>query len=161
VRDNGGILWCARAGQRKRPLDDKWTFGSPSKNDARIQLASAVQRNWQVPAEFPLCPATNSPTPIATYLGQLQEGAFAVISPLGKMRVEAVALSSDGNDIFILGEHGEDAIKPWSLSQITFEEGLFVHESQRTFFMRDSAEKEYTLTQRLAWEGGETFDDYC
>ncbi len=41
----------------------------------------------------------------------------------------------------------EDAIKPWSLMQITFESGYFVHESHGTFFAREGAEKEVTLAQ--------------
>lgn len=70
-------------------------------------------------------------------------------------------MSEDGTAIFILGSHGGDAIKPWSLAQITFEDGQYVHESCGTFFTRDGAEKEFTLIQGLSWEGGETFDDYC
>lgn len=66
-----------------------------------------------------------------------------------------------GKAIYLLGEHGGDAIKPWSISQITFEDGHFVHESQGTFFMRDGAEKAFVLAQGLSWERGETFDDYC
>ena len=61
----------------------------------------------------------------------------------------------------ILGEHGEGAIKPWSLAQVTFEDDNFVHESLGTFFTHEGADKEFTLAQGLPWEGGDTFDDYC
>lgn len=121
----------------------------------------AVQRNWQVPAEFPLCPDTSDGAPLATYFARLEKGAVAVISPWGETRVGEAAMSEVGTAIFLLGEHGEDAIKPWSLAQITFENGKFVHESRGTFFMRDGAEKEFTLAQGLTWDGGDTFDDYC
>lgn len=121
----------------------------------------AVQRNWQVPAEFPLCPEPKDEAPLATYFPCLQEGAVAVISPWGETKVGRAAMSEDGTAIFILGSHGGDAIKPWSLAQITFEDGQYVHESCGTFFTRDGAEKEFTLIQGLSWEGGETFDDYC
>ena len=70
-------------------------------------------------------------------------------------------MSADGLAIFVLGEQGEEAIKPWSLARITFEEGQFVHESCGTFFTPDGAEKEFTLIQGLIWEGGDTHDDYC
>ena len=121
----------------------------------------AVQRNWQVPAKFPLCPGTTDAAPLATYFARLEKGAVAVVSPWGNTRVGEVSMSEDGKAVFLLGEHGDDAIKPWSISQITFEDGQFVHESQGTFFMRDGAEKAFTLAQGLPWEGGDTFDDFC
>jgi hypothetical protein len=121
----------------------------------------AVQRNWQVPAEFPLCPDTKDPAPLATYFARLQKGAVAVVSPWGETKVGEVAMTDGGNAIFLLGEHGEDAIKPWSIAQITFEDDQFVHESKGTFFMRDGAEKALALAQGLPWEGGDVFDDFC
>ncbi len=30
VRDNGAICRLSRPGKKKRPLDDKWTFGNPN-----------------------------------------------------------------------------------------------------------------------------------
>ena len=44
---------------------------------------------------------------------------------------------------------------------ITYEDGLFVHESRGTFFTLEGAEKEFTLIKGLPWEGGDTFDDLC
>ncbi|NJM82293.1 MAG: hypothetical protein HC844_07205 [Tabrizicola sp.] len=70
-------------------------------------------------------------------------------------------MADGGNAIYLLGEHGDDAIKSWSLAQITFEDGQFVHESQGSFFERDGAEKAFMLAQGLPWEGGDVFDDYC
>lgn len=145
-----------------------WIFGrnepvieEPQPELVVSQTPGAVQRNWKVPAEFPLCPAIDDPTPLETYFGRLNIGAVAVVSPWGETKIGEAALSSDGKAILLLGEHRKDSIKPWSLSKITFEAGKFVHESQGTFFMRDGAEKEFTLAQGLPWEGGETFDDYC
>lgn len=145
-----------------------WIFGrgavqveEPHARLVASKTPGAVQRNWQVPAEFPLCPDTYDPVPLATYLARLQKGAVAVITPWDKTRVDEVALSEDGKAVFLLGEHGDDAIKPWSVSQITFEDGKFVHESQGTFFEHEGAKKAYSLAQGLPWEGGDTFDDYC
>ncbi|MDZ4087367.1 MAG: HNH endonuclease signature motif containing protein [Tabrizicola sp.] len=39
VRDNGAILRCTRLGQRKRPLDDTWTFGTPSASDGYMAIS--------------------------------------------------------------------------------------------------------------------------
>ncbi|MGR3565011.1 MAG: HNH endonuclease signature motif containing protein [Heliomarina sp.] len=145
-----------------------WVFGRgiPPAEEPPVQLVAsktpgAVQRNWQVPAEFPLCPDVRDATPLATYFERLTADAVAVISPFGETKVGKAAMFEDGTALYILGEHGEQAIKPWSLSQITFEDGQYVHESCGTFFTPDGAEKEFTLIQGLPWEGGDTFDDYC
>jgi hypothetical protein len=121
----------------------------------------AVQRNWKVPAEFPLCPAVTSAEPLETYLAQLEEGAIAVISPFGETKVGKSAVSRDGTALYILGNHGADTIKPWSVARVTFEHDVFVHESLGTFFTPEGAEKQFVTAQGLVWEGGETFDDYC
>ncbi len=55
----------------------------------------------------------------------------------------------------------EEAIKPWSLAQVTFDNSMLVHESRGTFFTREGAEKEFTIAQGLPWEGGDTFDNDC
>jgi len=45
VRDNGAVCRLSRSGKRKRPLDDKWTFGNPSKSRGYMTLSSeAVHR---------------------------------------------------------------------------------------------------------------------
>lgn len=92
---------------------------------------------------------------------RLEEGSVAVITPWGETKVGKAAMSTDGRAVFILGEHGDGAIKPWSLAQVTFEVGKFVHESRGTFLTPEGAEKEFTLIQGLPWEGSDTFDDYC
>ena len=145
-----------------------WVFGrgtpladEPLPDLVPSKTPDAVQRNWQVPAEFPLCPDSKDEAPLATYFAKLNEEAVAVISPWGETKVDKAAISDGGTAIFILGAHDEDSIKPWSLSRVTFENGQFVHESCGTFFTHEGAEKEFTLIQGLNWEGGETFDDYC
>ncbi len=121
----------------------------------------ALQRNWKVPALFPLCPPTSVEAPILTYFEALYVGDVAVESMFGETVIEDVVLHPDGTSILILGNLGEGATKRWSLAKITFEDGHFVHESRGTFFQRDGAEKQFTLAQGLPWEGGDSIDDYC
>lgn len=143
-----------------------WVFGrtaAPVDTPAQIVVSKtpgAVQRNWKVPAEFPLCPQTTEEGRLATYHDRLKEGAIAVISPFGNTKVGKAALAAGGTALFILGEHDKGAIKPWSLARVTFENDKFVHESLGTYFTRKGVEKEYVLAQGLTWEGGDTFDDY-
>lgn len=42
VRDNGAILRLKREGKKKRPLDDKWTFGNPDKQKGYLNFSSEV-----------------------------------------------------------------------------------------------------------------------
>ena len=165
------LAWAGADSQEKGggTLGD-WVFGrspvpaSPV-TEARPELTTsntpdAVQRNWRVPASFPLCPKSSEAAPMASYAARLELGAVAVISPWGETKVGKVATSDDGSEVYLLGDHGADAIKPWSLAIITLEGGKFVHESRRTFFTRDGAEKEFMLIQGLAWDGEDSIDDY-
>lgn len=125
------------------------------------ETPGALQRNWKIPAIFPLCPETSVNDPLGTYFARLFIGDVAVISPYGKTVISDTAMPPDGGSILLLGEHGKDSVKPWSLTQIFFEDGYFVHESHGMFFTLEGAEKEFTLAQGLAWDGDETFDDLC
>ena len=40
VRDNGAVLRHKREGARKRPLDEKWTFGKPSEQRGYMYISS-------------------------------------------------------------------------------------------------------------------------
>lgn len=136
-------------------------MGAPLPELVLSKTPGSVQRKWKVPAEFPLCPEAADATPLATYFKRLHPGATVAISPYGVTRVGKAATSLDGERLFILGEHGPDAIKRWSLTQVTFADGRFVHESQGTFFTGEGAEKNFVLAQGLPWEGGDTFDDFA
>jgi hypothetical protein len=162
------LAWAASEKPSSSGSLGDWIFGrdpAPVEKQTEQLVASktvgAVQRNWRVPAEFPLCPDATVAQPLEAYFDQLHIGAVAVISPWGETKVGDVAMVSHEKAIFLLGEHDKSAIKPWSVSKITFENDQFVHESQGTFFMRDGAEKIFTLARGLPWEGGETFDDSC
>lgn len=120
----------------------------------------AVQRNWKVPAQFPLCPAPSVANPIPTYFDGLFVGDIAVITPFGQTVISDAAMSNDRQEIFLLGDHGDEAIKRWSLMKITFEDGLFVHESRGTFFEQNGVEQEFTEAQGLVWEGGDSIENY-
>lgn len=42
VRDNGAVFRHRREGARKRPLDEKWTFGRPSEKRGYMYISSTV-----------------------------------------------------------------------------------------------------------------------
>ena len=121
----------------------------------------AVQRNWRVPAEFPLSPQSGQEGPLEAYLERLEVDAVFAVTRFGQTKVVKAALSPESTALFVLGAQGEEAVKPWSLAKVTCEDGCFVHESRGAFFTPEGAEKQFTLIQGLPWEGGDSIDDYC
>lgn len=150
-----------------RPLGE-WIFGE--RRDSAMaepnpivesKTMGAVQRNWRVPAEFPLCPIPKQSMPLERYFARLNEGTVFAISPFGQSKVVKSALAPDGNSLFVLSVQGGQAVKPWALARVTYEDDLYVHESHGTFFAHEGAEKQFALIQGMPWEGGDSIDDYC
>ena len=80
----------------------------------------------------------------------------------GDMITLAAALSEDKSKMLVMGKSAdEEAIKPWALAEVTYEDGKYVHTSIGTFFREDGAQKRFTLAQGKEWTGGDVFDDYC
>lgn len=123
--------------------------------------AGASQRRWKTPAEFPACPALAKPRDLETYASALERGRVFSRSAYNQTTVDAVAWTPDRNGLLVLGELPDGEIKPWALAMITLEDGIFVHENCGSFFMKDGADKAFTLAQGLEWTGGEVFDDFC
>jgi len=153
----GGSLgdWLYRRGQNQQEVVPEQT---PL---VKAKTPGAFQRNWKVPSEFPNCPIEAPGDALAVYAGRLQEGAVFAQNYFGASTVTSVALELTRDAILVLGDHGEDAIKQWSLARVELEDGSFVHESLGTFFSREGAEKQFCLAQGLPWDGGDSIDDYC
>ncbi len=160
---------------KKEILDDKssngklgeWIFqrnGQIFPNQETVDMISetpnAVQRNWKTPCLFPLCPQMNEEITISSYFSKLLSGVVFAQNKYNITIIEYFAISNDANTIWVMGVNSDkEAIKPWSLAQITLENGVFVHESLGSFFQKVGAEKQFTLVQGLEWTGGETFDE--
>jgi hypothetical protein len=145
-----------------------WIYGphsGPEEEQAESLVESrtpgAVQRNWRLPAEFPLSPKRGQGETLEAYFQSLKEDAVFAVSSFGQTTVVKASLGSEGAALFVLGAFGEGAVKPWSLAKVTHEAGNFVHESRGTFFALEGAEKQFELIQGLPWEGGDSIDDYC
>jgi len=122
----------------------------------------AIQRNWRVPSEFPCCPQEYDEEPILAYAIRLNAGTIFARNNFSESVVVAAAMAKDHQSLWVMCErHEEEVIKPWSLAQITFEDGLYVHTSLGTFFDKTGAEKQFFLAQGLEWTGGDSIDDYC
>ena len=123
----------------------------------------AAQKDWRVPSEFPCCPQEACKDPIASYAERLKEGTLFARNDIYESMVLQFTLMNDSQAIFVMTEscHERDAIKPWALAKITYENGLYIHTSLGSFFTKEGAEKRYTLAQGIEWTGGDSIDDYC
>lgn len=162
------LAWAESDSPSSRGTLGDWIFGPNEDREERqvealvaSRTPGAVQRNWRVPAEFPLSPQSDYAEPLKAYFDSLKADSIFAVSPFGQTAVVKAAWSTDGTALFVLGAHGEEAIKPWSLAKVTYEDGSFVHESRGTFFTPEGAEKQFTLIQGLPWAGGDSIDDYC
>ncbi len=123
---------------------------------------NAVQKNWKTPSKFPLCPSKASENPIAEYSSSLTVDKIISTNQYSSSIVVDFASSKDENTLWVMCKSSDvNAVKPFSLMQITCENSLFVHTSLGSFFKKDGAEKGFALAQGLEWAGGETFDDLC
>lgn len=78
-----------------------------------------------------------------------------------KVLVQQTALYEDKIIIKCESGDGLNAIKPWSVSTISYENGLYVHALYKNCFEEKSADKYFILLQGKEWTGGDVFDDYC
>lgn len=123
---------------------------------------NAVQRNWSVPSEFPCCPQVIKEDPLNLYVENLSIGSVLCTNQLYTSLVSKIAIKSDDNSIILLTINSDkEAMKPWALAKITFEDNVYAHESLGTFFSESGAEKRFCLAQGLEWTGVDSIDDYC
>lgn len=124
--------------------------------------SSAVQKNWKTPCEFPCCPQDITDNPIAAYITNLNAGKVFSQNQYSQSITEDFAVSKDTSVLWVMCRSSDgNAMKPYSLSEVTFENNCFVHNSLGSFFKKNGAEKQFTLAQGLEWTGGTTFDEMC
>ncbi len=123
---------------------------------------NAIQKNWKTPSEFPCCPEAIGSNPIISYCENLETETIFSQNQYSKSIIEDFAISKDKDVLWIMCRNSEeDAIKPYSLAEVSYENGIFIHNSLGSFFKKGGAEKQFTLVQGLEWTGGATFDDFA
>jgi hypothetical protein len=126
------------------------------------ETPNAVQKNWKTPCEFPSCPQESTDIPINTYATNLKIGEIFSRNKYSHSIISDFALSKDKTSLLVMCKISKDnAIKPWSLAQVTYENDLFVHTNLGSFFKKIGAEKQFTLAQGFEWTGRNSIDDYC
>ncbi len=130
--------------------------------DVAAQTPNAVQRDWKTPSEFPCCPKEDSDNPIHSYFTNLRNGEVFSKNKYSSSIVLDFATSKDSETLWVMCKSDQDnAVKPWSLAQVTFENNLFVHANLGSFFEQFEAEKRFTLEQGLEWTRGDSVDDFA
>lgn len=120
----------------------------------------AIQKGWKTPTEFPLCPSNPTKNGLQDYHQRIKEGDVFACNNFGESKVVSAALSERSGALLVMCHH-PGAIKEWSLTQVSIDDHLFIHESLGTFFHLEGAKKQFTLKCGLKWQGGDTIDDYC
>lgn len=153
---------------------DKWIFNRPaiphnstittSKEPEIIMslTTGVVQRNWRTPSEFPCQPQESVENSLVAYANNLKEGVIFSHNQYDSSLVVNSGFSEDKQSLYVMTESSKvEAIKPYALAKITYENNLFVHTSISRFFTKEGAEKQFTLAQGLEWNGEDSIDDDC
>ena len=122
----------------------------------------ALQLNWKVTSEFPLCPDNHSSSPLQDYLANLKAGEVFCRNDIYESTVFKADISDDRNTLAVITTSAH--VKGGSgyvLCTITYQDGHFIHENQHSYFEEIGAEKYFTLALGREWTGGDVFDDFC
>ena len=120
----------------------------------------AKQVHWKIPTEFPLCPNTHTKTPLQDYIANLNPTAVFCQNQYYHSEVIKAELSLDKTHIAVLTTTS-GGVTNFALTEIRYEKWFYIHESIRTFFTEEGAEKYYTLSLGKEWTGGDVLEDYC
>ncbi len=124
---------------------------------------NVVQIDWKTPSFFPLCPQVKEGLSLEGYLKKLEKGKVFCYNDLYSSLVLDSVLINNGRELLVMTMNGkgEHALKPWALTLIRLDDGVFKHQTYRTFFQKDGADKYFALLQGKEWSGGDVVDDGC
>lgn len=152
---SGGSLgeWIYNRNTQKLYIDEAPEFTTSLTPNAK-------QKDWKIPTEFPLCPKDSTNDNIESYKSNLKIGKIFSHNQYSTFLIVNYAISKDKNTLWVMCKNNDnEAVKPWSLAQVSYENEFFIHKNLGSFFKKDGAEKQFTIAQGLDWTGEETFDD--
>lgn len=140
--------------------DKQWGPEDTVEEDMPIEKQSltlnAMQVNWKVPSEFPLCPSVVSDEPLQDYLNNISEGKLFAKNAVYQSEVIKADFDKDRKAIVVMASGGMG----YALAKIEYKSNMFYHTSIRTFITDEGAEKYYTIERGYEWTGGDVFDDF-
>ncbi len=156
-----------------QPVSDgslgKWIFADSAPFSEKKEIPElvisltklAIQKNWRTPSVFPCCPKELSQNPLDDYFSNLKVGAVFSQNQFLTSIIDHIAISEDKSRLWVVCKNSDDqAIKPYTLAEVTFENETFLHTSLGSFFKVEGVLKQFTLVQDLEWTGGDSIDDY-
>lgn len=95
----------------------------------------AAQRNWRTPTEFPCTPQASGDSSLVAYAENIKAGEVFCRNEYSTSLVISSGFSEDKQSLYVMTESPkeEEAIKPYALTKVSYENGVFVHYG-RTFF---------------------------
>lgn len=118
----------------------------------------AKQLEWKTPTEFPMIPKVITSSPLKDYLSRLSKGIIYCRNRYGDSPIYDVAMAEDESHLSVVTEI--PGVTNYALSEVTFEDGAFIHKSIRTFFTEEGAQKYFAESLGREWTGGEVMEDY-
>ena len=119
----------------------------------------AKQLFWKTPTEFPQTPVEITETPLLDYLSRLTKGTVFCRNQYGDSPVVDAAMAEDGSHLAVYTKIS--GVTSYALSEVSFNDGVFIHKSIRTFFTEEGAQKYFAESLGREWTGGDVFEDYC
>ncbi len=166
------LAWAKSDKQLKGGILGEWIFNrglTKEKNENDIEFINsltqnAVQKaqNWRTPTYFLCCPNDENNLSITTYFANLMLGGTFSKNKYSSYIIENFAYNKDNTSILILCRNTENSVTtPYSLVEITLVNNHYIHTNLGSFFQKEGAEKQFTVTQGLEWTGSEPFDELC
>lgn len=126
------------------------------------ETLNALQKNWKTVNSFPCCPTEVCQSPVKTYAENLKIGIAFSRNRFSTSIINEFTLSNDESTLWIICKDSDsNAVKAWSLAQVTYSDNLFVHTGFGQFFEEIGVKKQLILAQGKEWTGGDSIDDFC
>ena len=148
-----------------KSLDLDSSYGDKEeKSNFNPSIVINKQEKWRTPTDFVCCPniaesEVTEAEAIRLYCRNLSEGAVFSRNKYGESKVIKHSCINE-KTIFVITSI-PSGIKPWGLTQITFENGRYMHTGQGMFWEEAGAERSFALAQGIEWHGEDSIDNYC
>ncbi len=153
----------------------EWAFKSPrieqnyfdlinnsSEKPFKESLTANAYQNWEIPTKFPCCPSETKTNTLKKYLSNLEVGKILCESKLFISKITKFEYNNEKQKIIMQTvQTGDNNIKPWHITEISANDGIYYHSLVTGCFGKDGADKYYTIACGRKWTGGEVFDDFC
>ena len=154
----------------KQPIDKSliklkeidYVYANDNESIKQSATSNAIQVDWKVVSEFPLCPQVIGDDPLSDYYLNLRKDSIFCQNNTYASKVVDAVLIKQNEMLIVMTQSVFGSTKPWAIAKITYSgDDIFIHENMGSFFKEEGALKKYTLLQGKKWIGTDSIDDYC